>query len=280
MSIAQNKYNTFLFAINNNIATPQTEFPKSSNELMELPISIKYPFLLKRTNFNEGGVVYCNNKLEYQQIITKYFIKQYSTTITPPIIQEYIQGKAFGFYALFNHGTCLAYFMHERIHEYPITGGSSTLAKSFYDRELYEAGILILEKLKWHGPAMVEFKKDIRDNQYKLIEINPKLWGSLELSTYSGINFPYLIYLLALNKPFKTTSYNNDIYFRWTIPHDLLWLHFADKEKRKEFVSIKQGVKINDNIHFDDPLIIIFNIMLYFYMLIRDKKYPHGIIKK
>ena len=170
--------------------------------------------------------------------------------------------------------------MHERIHEYPITGGSSTFAKSFYDSDLLMYGKSLLEKLNWHGPAMVEFKRDDNDNQFKLIEINPKLWGSLELSTISGINFPYQIYLLATNKQIINKTYEKDIYFRWTIPHDLLWMHFAEKKKQKEFLILKKNVKIKNNIHYDDPIVILFNLVLYLYMLLRDKKYPHGFIKE
>ena len=40
----------------------------------------------------------------------------------------------------------------------------------------------LLDSLNWNGPAMVEFKLDQNLNEYKLIEINPKLWGSLDLT--------------------------------------------------------------------------------------------------
>ncbi len=41
---------------------------------------------------------------------------------------------------------------------------------------------------------MVEFKLDPRDNTPKLMEINPRFWGSLALAIESGVNFPYLLY--------------------------------------------------------------------------------------
>jgi len=61
-----------------------------------------------------------------------------------------------------------------------MTGGPSTVAESIYDEELKRQGLLLLEALNWHGVAMVEFKKDSRDNEFKLMEINPKFWGSLD----------------------------------------------------------------------------------------------------
>ena len=43
--------------------------------------------------------------------------------------------------------------------------------------------------LKWHGVAMVEFKKKFLTNKLYLMEINPKFWGSHDLAIASGINF-------------------------------------------------------------------------------------------
>jgi predicted ATP-grasp superfamily ATP-dependent carboligase len=45
---------------------------------------------------------------------------------------------------------------------------------------------------------MVEFKKDQRDGRFKLMEINPRFWGSLNLAIQSGVDFPYLFYDMAL----------------------------------------------------------------------------------
>ena len=46
---------------------------------------------------------------------------------------------------------------------------------------------------------MVEFKVDPRDNTPKLMEINPRFWGSLPLSIASGVDFPYLLCKMAVD---------------------------------------------------------------------------------
>ena len=68
--------------------------------------------------------------------------------------------------------------MHQRIREYPITGGSSTCAKSVYCDELKRIGLKILKELHWHGVAMVEFKKRTCNGTYVLMESNPNFSGS------------------------------------------------------------------------------------------------------
>jgi len=228
--------------------------------------------------YKEGGVIYCNTKDDLRNnlsgLITRKKMHQ-----SHPIVQEYIIGYGTGYYGIYEHGKCRGYFMHERIHEYPVTGGASTLAKSVYFEDLKEFGNKILEKLNWHGVAMVEFKRDSKTNKLKLMEINPKFWGSYELSYKAGINFAYLAYLLAMGKNIPESKYITDIYFRWTLPFDLLWYRFSTREKREEYKELKAKVKFHTNIHWDDPLTVFYIFFHYLTKLLRDKKYPHGHIQ-
>ncbi len=46
---------------------------------------------------------------------------------------------------------------------------------------------------------MVEFKLDRRKgNAAKLIDVNGRFWGSLQLAILSGVDFPYYLYQLAV----------------------------------------------------------------------------------
>ena len=56
------------------------------------------------------------------------------------LIQEYIQGSGFGFFAIYENGNLKEFFMHKRIRENPITGGSSVCAKSIYEPKLFRYG--------------------------------------------------------------------------------------------------------------------------------------------
>ena len=70
---------------------------------------------------------------------------------------------------------------------------------------------------------MVEFKKDPRDGQCKLMEINPRFWGSLELSVLSGVNFPYLLYRMETEGDIEPViDYKEGIRCRWLLPGDIV----------------------------------------------------------
>jgi hypothetical protein len=93
-----------------------------------------------------------------------------------------------------------------------------------YDERLREHGLTLLRALGWHGVAMAEFKRDDRDGEYKLIEINPKFWGSLDLSVAAGVDFPWLAVRLALGDDLPlVVDYEVGLRFRW-IFDDLLHL--------------------------------------------------------
>lgn len=115
-----------------------------------------------------------------------------------PLIQEFIpKGGEFGFFGLMDDGEIKAKFQHERIRSLNYKGGASSYRKAVKVDAIETLGKKLLEALDWHGPAMVEFRKDDDSGEFKLMEINPRFWGSLSLSIYSGVNFPALYYKLA-----------------------------------------------------------------------------------
>ena len=278
MSVAQDKSKTFEFAQREGIPIPKTFTLRNENEINEVVKNISYPCVIKKTNYNESGVVYCNDENELVKNFKSICSKR-KGNMSLPIIQEYILGPGTGYYGIYDKGKCVGFFMHQRIHEFPITGGASTLAKSTFDEELRTLGDCLLRSLNWHGVAMVEFKKDLNDGKFKLMEINPKFWGSFELSYKSGINFAYLNYLVATAQDGHESKYENDVYFRWTFPHDILWYWFSSKSEREKFNSLKKKEKIYTDIHWDDPLIVIYNFIFTFFKLYNEKRYPHGHIQ-
>lgn len=115
-----------------------------------------------------------------------------------PIAQECIpDGTEYGFFALFDHGEPVVTFQHRRIRSYTYSGGASVFRESVSEQKLREHGVRLLSAFDWHGPAMVEFRRDPRDQRFKLLEVNPRFWGSLQLAVHAGVNFPYRYYQLA-----------------------------------------------------------------------------------
>lgn len=116
-----------------------------------------------------------------------------------PLVQECLPGRGKGFFALCAPGgEPRSVFCHERLREYPPEGGQSTLCRSIHDERLIEYGTRVLRALGWVGVAMVEFKLDA-DGEPRVLEVNPRFWGSLPLAVLSGVDFPWLLVQLALD---------------------------------------------------------------------------------
>ena len=131
------------------------------------------------------------------------------------LLQECIVGVGAGYFVLSNNGEPIAEFMHRRIVEINPLGGASIKAASNFDPELLSLGRKVVEKTKFSGVMMIEFKKEAETGNYYLMEINPKFWGSLELAYKAGVDFPrYLVdFYLKREKP-KRISVKN-VSFSW-----------------------------------------------------------------
>jgi predicted ATP-grasp superfamily ATP-dependent carboligase/protein-tyrosine phosphatase len=218
--IASNKYKTAVFASSISVPIPFTFMEGMSPH--DFVSKIKPPVIMKPSK-GSGGVTYVWDVNEVEEACEELL----SLREKPFVVQEYIPGEAFGYFGLYNRGHPVAEFMHKRIREFPDTGGPSTAAESVFDKELRETGRKVLSSLKWHGLAMVEFKKDSRDGLFKVIEINPKLWGSLDLTIASGINFPLLpCRLVAEGDVTPQFEYKVGLRYQWPFPDDLQHLLF------------------------------------------------------
>jgi hypothetical protein len=81
-----------------------------------------------------------------------------------------------------------------------------------------DAASRLISTIGWHGVAMVEFKWDDEENRPKLIEVNARFWGSLNLAIRAGVDFPYLLYRLALGETVEgPPAYRIGLKSRWEL---------------------------------------------------------------
>jgi len=220
MEKAMDKSNTLKIAEKAGVDMPETYFIEDLKEVGEISGKPDYPVVVKpREGFGSRGIKFIQSQDElvgeYRKVHERY---------PYPLIQEYVEGRGYGCSMLYNfRGQERAYFMHERLREYPVSGGPSTLRKSIMDQELLEASRRLLEEMDWRGLAMVEFKKDVRDGGYKLMEINPRFWGSLALALASKVDFPWLLHRIMMDGDVeKVSGYEEGVECRWILPGDIL----------------------------------------------------------
>jgi protein-tyrosine-phosphatase/predicted ATP-grasp superfamily ATP-dependent carboligase len=137
--------------------------------------------------------------------------------------QSYIRGIGIGIELLFNQGHKVWHFAHQRLHEFPLSGGQSSYRKSIVpDSRMLAAAETLLRALQWHGVGMVEFKSD-SNGEFHLLEINPRLWGSLALAIDAGVDFPFGLLLLATQKDLPPQPQYRVPYYTRDLALDVAW---------------------------------------------------------
>ncbi|MFB0526575.1 MAG: ATP-grasp domain-containing protein [bacterium] len=198
--LVHDKKNLSEIITNLDIKAPTTYYIKNIQNLFEKMHKISYPAVIKlRRSTGSRGIWYVNSKQEllitYHKVVKNYSLapKDY------PIIQEYISGVGAGVSMLFDRGKMKAKFSHLRLREYPVSGGPSTLRISIKEEKMEELAKKLMEAIGWHGIVMVEFKLT-KDGTPVLIEVNPRIWGSINEAVASGVDFPFLLYQLAFER--------------------------------------------------------------------------------
>lgn len=237
------------------IPVPNTVVLETNADLKKLP-DIELPVIVKPSRGYGGrGILRAGRSDELKKICESAISRSQRI-----LVQEQIpaDGEGIGYFALYDRNRRLvAQFMHRRLRQYPISGGPSTLREGIWDEHLARQSRNLLDSIGWIGLAMVEYKRDPRDGVPKLMEINPRFWGSVALPIFSGVNFPVLAAKLTVGESIPTiTEYPLGKQARWLWPGDILHLIAAVRKGRwpKGFFKIFSPNMCYDVVSLSDPL--------------------------
>ena len=199
---AFNKNETTRLAASLGVAVPKTLVVTSAEEASNAAQSMRYPLVLKPSASEElsadghlrtaGRPRYASN--EAQCLSAFRDIRSRASAV---LFQEFVEGEGTGYFALMHHGELRAEFAHRRIRDvYPTGSGSAVRASVAVDPEIRRSSLAILSALRWHGVAMVEYRKPAGAPAV-FMEVNGRFWHSLPLACYAGVDFPALLVEMA-----------------------------------------------------------------------------------
>jgi protein-tyrosine-phosphatase/predicted ATP-grasp superfamily ATP-dependent carboligase len=196
LDVALDKERTHQLATRLGIPVPKSVLIEDLSAI--LPCAT-YPLVLKPVRsktFLRGRLINLEPRVVRNETDHRNYLERW-LPLVPIQQQAYVAGTGVGIELLYDGGHKLWHFAHERIHEWPLTGGASSYRRSLWPSpELLEAAERLLGSLGWHGVAMVEFKLR-SDGSFVLLEINPRLWGSLALALDAGVDFPRALLSVA-----------------------------------------------------------------------------------
>ena len=174
------------------------------------------------------------------------------------IAQQKIGGYGAGYYAIAVDGEPFIEYTHKRLFE-SVTGAS--LSCEFTDdEEVLEAGRKLVKYIGWTGPIMVEFRRDFKAF---VIEVNPKFWGSLEMATSWGLDFP----LCFVDGVDGVTRKRGG--FTWILAGMTEYLPLElGKWLKLIWTALKRGHKID--LHLDDPAELLYGVVSRLWNMIKS----------
>jgi predicted ATP-grasp superfamily ATP-dependent carboligase len=73
-------------------------------------------------------------------------------------------------------------------------GRAATFVETIDLPVIEELSERFLRAIDYYGLVEIEFKLDPRDGQYKLLDVNTRIWGFHSLGIVSGVDFPFLLF--------------------------------------------------------------------------------------
>lgn len=195
---ARHKVNLVEYGKKHNIRVPKSKSIFNATELYKLHSEFSYPLVVKG-KFYDAGIAYSVDQAHvlFNKIAAKWGL--------PVIIQEFVNGEEVNVTALGdgNGSTIGAVPMRK---QYITDKGKAWSGISIADEKLLEMTRSLIASSKWRGGLELEIVKT-EDDEYYLLEINPRFPAWVYLAVGCGQNHPDALVRMAMGetlKPFET----------------------------------------------------------------------------
>jgi len=235
-----NKNRLYEVARNIGLRVPETYVLSDIDRDFLLAEKLTYPVIIKPC---QGGGAWGVRKIESIQDLRRILDDHELPGRLPFdrfVVQDCIIGEVVCCAMLFNKGQFRAVHSYRQIREIPIAGGTATYRESVRDNQVIENCKTLLTYLNWHGICQTDFIVDKQTGNAYLIDVNPRLYGSLLLSIRSGVDFPHMLYKMATYGDIDPQyTFETGIRTRWLFGDIKCFLEniFTDKVHRKSLID-------------------------------------------
>lgn len=181
----------------NDVKVPFAKMIFSAKEINGLKDEFTYPLVIK-------GKYYDASIAATPEQAVNYFCKISAKWGLPIIVQEFVSGNEVNVTAIGDGmGNCIGAVPMRKL--YITDKGKAWAGVALDDKKLIEITNRVIGNSKWKGGCELEFIKT-KNNEYYLLEMNPRFPAWVYLAVGSGQNHPEALVQLALGespKPFK-----------------------------------------------------------------------------
>ena len=167
------------------------------NDDIQFPVFVK-PCMSYKNNLKMPRGYKVNNREELRKRYKEMFPLVEEENV---LIQEIIGGGAknnYSFASYFKEGRFYGKFCSRKLKQYPGEFGTGCVVEPIIDenikKKLEEYGFKFLKEIGFYGISEIEFMYDEKDDQFKFIEMNPRIWMQHRLASELGVNFLEIIF--------------------------------------------------------------------------------------
>jgi D-aspartate ligase len=195
-----NKRTQYRIAREAGIAVPTAYFPESIEEVRSLSANLVYPCILKPYTSYKGRKKLSKKKVllvdSQEELLSEY--ARLTADNLSFMIQEIIPGEDTALYGYLgfwdSQGLECGWLTKQKLRQNPPYFGDGALQITVEAPEVAELSRRLLRAFDYRGFVNIEFKYDVRDGTYRLMEINPRSAASNQMAICAGIDFPWIGY--------------------------------------------------------------------------------------
>ncbi len=182
------------------ITVPSTFYPTTMEDLDEIFETIEYPAFIKpcypfdwyRLFGSKGSLANSDQEL------MAGFRRALDNGIEA-IVQEFVVGPSSNMYSFATYisrdGWMAPPCAWQKVRQAPVDFGVGSFVRTVREPLIEEMGVRFLKGIGYTGIAELEFKRDEKDDEFKLIEMNARSWLQNSLTACAGLDTAYLQYL-------------------------------------------------------------------------------------
>lgn len=276
---AWDKKRTYELAEALGIPCPRTFNLKSADELAtlhsHLPMAVK-PAVKENFFYATGAKAWRANTP--QQLSDLYMRAAKQIRPEEILIQEIIPGSGIDQYswcAFVQKGRPHSILIARRARQHPREfGRAATYVETVDAPEIEEPAERFVRAINYHGLVEIEFKRDTRDGQYKLLDVNVRPWGFHSIGSGCGVDFPWLLYADRLGlpvEPVRATAGAGWLRLLTDVPTAISDMVHGSLSLSGYFRSLR-ATRVESVFNWKDPLPFAAEVLLLPYMI--AKKLP------
>lgn len=213
------KAQTYELAAKLNVPAPRVWQVDTQADLLTHMDEFRYPCALKPRSSHDFVKRFPTLKMFIidspgQMISTFADVQRHNLQmLVTELIPQSPEGWASYYSYLDENGNPLFHFTKRKLRQFPNAFGLGTYHVTDWNPEVAEAGLRFFKAVGLRGIGNVEFMRDPRDGQLKLIECNARFTLTTELVAASGIDIALLAYNRLIGQPIpQVDSYRTGLY--------------------------------------------------------------------